>query len=121
MPILLFDGDVGHHKRQFRTLANKVLGISMAESTLEVKHLIPSATGPAGSIPHAAFCSRGCYANDKHGLSGTCTCKGCGGDAHGRGKKYAFDHGYLRHSPPGSRKEPLDQEWLFSEEYFTQN
>lgn len=121
MPILLFDGDVGHDKCQFRALANRVLGISMAESTLEAKNLIPSATGPAGSIPHAAFCSRGCYANDKHGLSGICTCKGCGGDAHGRGKKYAFDHGYLRHSPPGSRKEPLDQEWLFSEEYFTQN
>ena len=55
MPILLFDGDVGHDKCQFRALANGVLGISMAESTLEAKNLIPSATGPAGSIPMRHF------------------------------------------------------------------
>ena len=91
----------------------------MAESTLEANNLIPSATGPAGPITRAAFCSRGCYANDKHGLSGACTCKGCHGNAHGRGKKYAFDNGYLKFSPPGSRKPPLGQELLFPEEPLT--
>jgi len=120
MPKLLLFGDVGHDKCQFRTLADEILPISMVESTLEAKNLILSATGPAGPIPHAAFCSPRCYANDKHGLSGACTCKGCRGNAHGRGKKYAFDHGYLRYSPPGSRKLQLDQEWLFAEESFTQ-
>jgi hypothetical protein len=88
----------------------------MAESILEEKNLIPSATGPAGPIPRRDYCKPLCYENDKHGPSGSCHCKGCRGNAHGRGKSYALDHGYLKDSPPGSRKPPLDQEWLFPEE-----
>lgn len=92
----------------------------MAESMLEGKNLIPSATGPAGPIPHPAYCKPQCFAKGKHGPSGTCQCKGCRGDAHGRGKRYALDHGFLKDSLPGSRKPPLDQEWLFPEKPLTQ-
>ncbi len=87
----------------------------MVENTLEGKTLIPSATGPAGPIPRPAYCARQCYAEDKHGTAGACQCKGCRGDAHGRGRKYAWDHGYLKDSPLGSRKPPLGQESLFPE------
>jgi hypothetical protein len=87
-----------------------------AEVTLEEASLILAATGPAGPIPHPAYCTHQCYAKGKPELSASCECKGCSGKAHGRGKKYAFDHGYLKYSPPGSRKPPLDQELLFPEE-----
>jgi hypothetical protein len=90
----------------------------MADNKLKGKNLIPSATGPPGPIPHPAYCRPQCYAGDKHGLS-ECQCKGCHGDAHGRGKKYAFDHGYLKYSPPGSRKPKPGQEPLFPEEPLT--
>jgi hypothetical protein len=88
----------------------------MAQDRLEGRNLIPSATGPAGPIPHPAYCTPQCYAKGKRKLSGSCKCKGCRGGAHGRGKKYAFDHGYLKNAPPGSRKPPLDQEPLFPEQ-----
>lgn len=84
----------------------------MPESKSE-RNLIPSATGPAGPIPHPAYCTHQCYAAGKPERSRSCECNGCHGDAHGRGKKYAFDHGYLKFSPPGSRRPPLDQERLF--------
>ena|GEM_PF-1686465 len=80
-------------------------------------NLPPSATGPAGSNPHPAYCAPRCYADDKHVGSRNCTCKGCHGDAHGRGRKYAWDHGYLKDSPRGSRKPPFGQELLFPEEH----
>ena len=92
----------------------------MAENTLEGGNLIPSATGPAGPIPHPAYCTPQCYAKGKLELSGSCQCKGCRGGAHGRGRKYAFDHGYLKYSPLGSRMPPLDQELLFPEQPFAQ-
>lgn len=88
----------------------------MAENMLNGKNLIPSATGPAGPIPHPAYCTPQCYAKGRRALSGSCQCRGCRGDAHGRGKKYAFDHGYLKYSPPGSRKPPLGPELPFPEE-----
>jgi len=68
----------------------------MAQDRLEGRNLIPSATGPAGPIPHPAYCTPQCYAKGKRKLSGSCKCKGCRGGAHGRGKKYAFDHGYTQ-------------------------
>lgn len=80
-----------------------------------------AATGPAGPIPHRAYCTPQCYAKGKSALSGCCQCKGCRGDAHGRGKKYAFDRGYLKYSPPGSRKPPLDQELLFPDDTLHQS
>ena len=55
----------------------------------------------------------------KLALSGSCQCKACRGDAHGRGKKFAFDHGYLADSRPGSRRPQLSQEWLFPAEPLT--
>ena len=75
-----------------------------------------AATGPAGPIPHRAYCTPQCYVKGKPALSGCCQCKGCRGDAHGRGRKYAFDHGYLKYSLSGPRKPPLDQELLFPED-----
>jgi hypothetical protein len=80
---------------------------------LKEGNLIPRATGRAGPIPHPAYCTPQCYAKGKRVLSASCKCRGCRGDAHGRGRKYAFDHGYLKYSLPGSRKPPLDQELLF--------
>jgi hypothetical protein len=78
--------------------------------------LSPSATGPAGPIPHRPYCMPQCYAKGKRALAKSCECKGCGGDAHGRGRKYAFDHGYLKYSPLGSRRTPSGQESLFPDE-----
>jgi hypothetical protein len=74
------------------------------------------ATGPVGPIPHADYCTPQCYAKGKRELSRSCECKGCNGDAHGLGKQYAFNHGYLKHSPPGSSKPKPGQEPLFPEE-----
>jgi hypothetical protein len=74
------------------------------------------ATGPAGPIPHADYCAPQCYSKGKPEFSKDCQCKGCQGDAHGRGKKYAFDHGYLKYSLPRSRKLGSGQELLFSTE-----
>jgi hypothetical protein len=78
--------------------------------------IVSSATGPAGSVPHADYCTPQCYAKGKRELSGSCQCKGCQGDAHGRGKKYAFERGYLKNSPIGSRRSQPGQEPLFPEE-----
>ena len=75
-----------------------------------------SATGPAGSIPRTPYCTHQCYATGVRDRARSCECKGCDSDAHGRGRKYAFDHGYLKDSPPGSRKVPTGQEPLFPEE-----
>lgn len=72
------------------------------------------ATGPAGPIPHRGYCTPLCYKKGK--LSKSCKCKRCRGDAHGRGWKYAFEHGYLTWSPLGDRKPPSDQEELFPDE-----
>ena len=88
----------------------------MEKKTLEGEDLVTFATGPAGPIPHADYCMPQCYAKGNRELSGSCQCKGCNGDAHGRGKKYAFDHGYLKNSPLGSRKPKPGQESLFPEE-----
>jgi hypothetical protein len=96
--------------------AEMIYPIPMAEGTLDERDLIPPATGSAGPIPHPAYCTPQCYAKGKLKLSRSCQCKGCRGDAHGRGKKYAFDHGYLRDSPIGSRKPPPGIGWLFPEE-----
>jgi hypothetical protein len=93
-----------------------VHSLSKTETTLEGVIPFRAATGPAGPIPHRAYCMPQCYAKGKPALSGSCQCKGCRGDAHGCGKKYAFDHGYLKYSLPGSRKPPLDQELLFSDD-----
>jgi hypothetical protein len=84
----------------------------MGEGMLEKGNFIPTATGPAGPLPHPAYCTPQCYAKGKRELSESCQCKGCHGKAHGRGKKYAFDRGYLKYALPGCRKPPPDQEWL---------
>ena len=84
----------------------------MAANTLEGERPIPSATGPAGPIPRRAYCTPQCYAKGKLKLSRSCKCKACHGGAHGRGKKFARENGYLKDSPPGSRKTPSDQEFL---------
>jgi hypothetical protein len=84
----------------------------MKDETLEEGNRNPRATGRPGPIPHPHYCAPQCY-NGKPELAKACECKGCGGDAHGRGRKYAFDHGYLKLSPPGSRKPPANQELLF--------
>jgi len=86
---------------------------NLSESTI----LTPSATGPAGPVPHPDYCRPPCYKKGK--LSKSCKCKGCRGDAHGRGWKYAFEHGYLSCSPHRYRKPPPDQEDLFPAEPFT--
>lgn len=95
--------------------------LPQAEATLEGASPIPTATGPGGPIPHPAYCTPQCYAKGKLALSGSCQCKGCRGDAHGRGKKYAFDRGYLKYSLPGSRKPPRDQELLSPRSLFYQS
>ena len=91
----------------------------MAENMLEAGIQIPTATGPAGPIPRRAYCTPQCYEKGKRKLSRSCHCKRCHGDAHGRGRKYAWNHGYLKDSPPGSRKTPFGQEPLFPEEPLT--
>lgn len=78
--------------------------------------MILSATGPAGSVPHPAYCTPQCYTKGTRDRSGSCRCKGCGGKAHGRGKKYAFDHGYLKYPLGGPSRPQPDQESLFPEE-----
>ena len=87
----------------------------MAENTLEAKNRIPSATGLAGRNPRHAYCTPQCY-NGKRERWRFCTCRRCGGDAHGCGWNYAFEHSYLSSLPPGSQKPPLNQEWLPFEE-----
>jgi hypothetical protein len=76
----------------------------MAKKTLEEKDSVIRATGPAGPIPHVDYCKAQCHSKGKRERSETCECKGCNGDAHGLGEKYAFDHGYLKNSPSGPRK-----------------
>ena len=87
--------------------------LTMTEKTLEGAAIRLSATGPAGPIPHASYCTPQCYAKGRREFSRSCQCKGCQGDAHGRGRKYAFDHGYLKYSPLGPRKPKPGQELLF--------
>lgn len=82
----------------------------MAKNALEEGNPMPSATGPAGPIPHPDYCPHQCYGN--RALSGSCRCRGCHGKAHGRGWKYAFEQGYLKYLVPGYRKPPPDQEDL---------
>jgi hypothetical protein len=74
------------------------------------------ATGPAGPIPYTPYCMPQCYDGGKRERATSCKCKGCNGDAHGRRKQYALNHGYLKLSPPGSRKPKPGQESLFPEE-----
>lgn len=88
----------------------------MAKKLSKEVDRVLSATGPAGPIPRTAYCTPQCYARGIRDRARSCECKGCGGKAHGREKKYAFDHGYLKDSPPGSRKVPTGQEPLFPEE-----
>lgn len=87
----------------------------MATDTLEKSERGKHATGPAALISRVYYCSSGCY-DRKLRVGSSCTYRGCEGDAHGRGKKYALDHGYLNDSLPGSRKPKLGQESLFPEE-----
>lgn len=88
----------------------------MAESTLDGRNPIPSATGSAGPIPRTVHCTPQCYKEGKSELSGSCKCEVCHGRAHGRGWNFAFEHGYLNSLPPGFQKPPPDQEWLPFEE-----
>ena len=89
----------------------------MAKDKVEAeKEPVLLATGPSGPIPHAAYCTPQCYEKGKRERRSSCEFRGCEGDAHGLGKKYAFDQGYLKHSPLGSRKPKPGQEPLFSEE-----
>lgn len=87
----------------------------MAENMLVGKNLTPSATGPAGPIPRRNHCTPQCYAKGKRKLARSCKCKSCHGKAHGQGKKYASEHGYLKDSDY-SRKPQPDQERLFPDE-----
>jgi hypothetical protein len=73
---------------------------------------MPASTGPAGPLPRVNYCNEQCYSKGKLKRSRDCTCKGCQGRAHGRGKQYASDEGYLKSSPPGSRKPGTGQELL---------
>src|ERR1700678_3618954 len=82
----------------------------------EEKEPVMRATGPAGPIPYADYCTPQCYEKGKRERRSSCECRGCDGDAHGRGKKYAFDQGYLKHSPLGSRSPKPGQESLPLEE-----
>ena len=82
----------------------------------EEKEPVKLATGPAGPIPHADYCTPQCYEKGKRELRSSRECRGCDGDAHGRGKKYAFDQGYLKYSPLGSRRPKPGQELLPLEE-----
>jgi hypothetical protein len=88
----------------------------MADGTLEGKNQTPSATGSAGPISRAKYCTPQCYERGKRKRSRTCRCKGCGGDAHGRGRKYACDHGYINGSPVVFRRPPSEQRPLFPPE-----
>jgi len=90
-----------------------IYSLSMAKSMLEGKNLNPSATGPAGPLPRRAYCQKRCFEKGKHELSRPCRCTGCGGDAHGCGRRYALDHGYLKESPIGSRRPPEGHPRLF--------
>lgn len=85
------------------------ISLPMAKKTLEEKDSVRGKTGPAGSVPRVPYCKHPCYTQGKRKLSGLCECKGCNGDAHGRGKKYALDNGYLKDSPPAPRKPKLGQ------------
>jgi hypothetical protein len=81
----------------------------------EEKEPVMLATGPAAPIPHLDYCRPQCYKMGKRERRSSCTCKGCEGEAHGRGKEHAFSQGYLPYSPPVSRKPKHGQESLFSE------
>ena len=70
---------------------------------------INKVTGPAGSIPRRPYCSPQCYGAGKLDRAHLCNCEGCGQDAHGKKKKYAFDNGYLKDSPIPPRKPPVGQ------------
>lgn len=90
--------------------------MAMAKELSKEADNVLSATVRAGPIPRPAYCTHQCYAKGIRDRARSCECKGCDGKAHGRGKKYAFDHGYLKISPAGSRKLPAGQEPLFPEE-----
>ena len=92
------------------------VSIATAIGMLDGRNLIPSATGPAGPILRANYCIPQCYGNGKRDLWGSCRCKRCYGAAHGRKRKFAFDHGNLKSSPPASRRPPSGHEPLFPEE-----
>jgi hypothetical protein len=79
---------------------------------IEERQSTRSATGPPGPLPRRNYCTPRCYSKGKHKRSRDCQCKGCSGNAHGQGFSYAFNKGYLKLSPIGSRKEPEDQELL---------
>jgi hypothetical protein len=95
-----------------------MISMPMAKDKLEEEEKEPVmvATGPAGPIPHASYCTPQCYEKGKRERRNSCECRGCDGDAHGLGMKYAFDQGYLKDSPFGPRKPKPGQVPLFSEE-----
>jgi len=88
-----------------------VMSVDEAES----EDFLQPATGPAGRIPHTDYCTWQCYDKGKRENWAACDCKGCDGKAHGRGKQFALDHGFLKESPVPSRRSPADQEALFPE------
>jgi hypothetical protein len=73
---------------------------------------LPRATGLPGRMPRNVYCTHQCYNAGKRSRAESCTCKGCGGKAHGRGWNYAFEHGYLSALDVVFRPTPADQEWL---------
>lgn len=102
---------ISHYEYHFCAMPSDNISLTMREHSSDSTILTPAATGPAGPVPHLDYCAPQCYKKGK--LSKSCKCKRCHGDAHGRGWKYAFEHGYLKCSPPGCRKPPFDQEELF--------
>ena len=86
----------------------------MSEDELEGENPTPSATGPAGPLPRRAYCTSGCYDSKGCGASGSCTCRGCGGKAHGKGKEFASKLGVLKPPSYSGELQPFDY-WLFPE------
>jgi hypothetical protein len=88
----------------------------MALKVKEEDRPLPSATGAAGPSLRINYCTSSCY-EAKHPAAGNaCGCKGCNGNAHGRGRQYAFDHGYLKDLTHGVNKPKPGQMALIFED-----
>ena len=83
--------------------------LPMGKKTLEEKGSVRSATGPAGPILRTAYCNERCYEGNWLNAGVFANARDVGGDAHGRGKDYAMDSGYLKDSPSAPRKPKLGQ------------
>ncbi|MFZ0304054.1 MAG: hypothetical protein WAL75_15295, partial [Terracidiphilus sp.] len=85
--------------------------LPMVEGMFEGEKSTSSATGPPGPIPRKVYCNSGCYDSKERGTSKSCSCDGCKGKAHGKGKEFASKLGCLK-PPSYSRESQPYERWL---------